>query len=174
MRGGASVSSVDLGPDASVLITGVIVVDPAAGTTSDPRDILIEEGRIARVASAGMLDIRDDIPRLDGTWRFATPGLIDVHAHVGDGGVGPQSDATRARALRQFLRHGVTTIFVPGGTGAGDADFPVLRERCRARIQRARVAEWRPGLLSSADGWADAGYRAFVIFMTVIRDAPET
>lgn len=121
-------------PGGRLLITGVAIVDPEAGSTSEPRDILIVAGRIAAIAPAGTLTAPEDVRRLDGTGRFAMAGLIDVHAHVGEGGIAPGSDATRARALRQFLRYGVTTIFVPGATGAGDADFPALRERCRSAI----------------------------------------
>ena len=117
---------------ASLLITGVAIVDPVANSTSQPQDILLAEGRIAAVAPAGTLDAPAGTPRLDGTGRFAMAGLIDVHAHVGEGGLVPGDEATRARALRQFLRYGVTTIFVPGATGGGDADLPGLRARCRA------------------------------------------
>jgi imidazolonepropionase-like amidohydrolase len=56
--------------------------------------------------------------------------LIDVHAHIGDGGIARGTEASRARALGQFLRYGVTTIFVPGGGGANDQDFATLRRAC--------------------------------------------
>lgn len=118
----------------SLIITGVSIVDPESGSTSAPRDILIEAGRIAAIAPAGELTAPAGTPHLDGAGRFAMAGLIDVHAHVGEGGIAPGDDATRARALRQFLRYGVTTIFVPGATGAGDADLPALRERCRSVV----------------------------------------
>jgi imidazolonepropionase-like amidohydrolase len=118
---------------ATLLIERVSVVDTENGSVSAPRDILIRSGRIAAVAPASTLSVPRDTRRLDGSGRFAMPGLIDVHAHVGEGGIAPQDDATRERALRQFLRYGVTSIFVPGATGAGDADFPALKERCRSR-----------------------------------------
>ncbi len=117
----------------TLLIAGIAIVDTARGTTSVPQDILVEDGRIATIAPAGALSVPTGTTRIDGTGRFAMPGLIDVHAHVGDGGIGPQDDTTRARALRQFLRYGVTTIFVPGASGASDSEFPTLRQRCRSR-----------------------------------------
>lgn len=129
-------------PDALV-IAGVLIVDPANDATSSPHDILIQEGRVVAIVPAGRLRGAAGIPRFDGAGRFAMAGLIDVHAHVGEGGIAPGDDATRARALRQFLRYGVTTIFVPGATGAGDADFPALRERCRAVVASC------PGLYGS-------------------------
>lgn len=116
----------------SMIITGVSIVDAEAGSVSEPRDILIDAGRIVAVVPAGTVTAPMGTPHLDGSGRFAMAGLIDVHAHVGEGGIAPADDSTRDRALRQFLRYGVTTVFVPGATGANDADFAVLRQRCRA------------------------------------------
>ena len=117
-------------PGASLFITGVAIIDPGSGSTSAPSDILIEAGRITAVAPTGQLAPPAGIERLDGKGRFAMPGLIDVHAHLGEGGVGPADEATRRRALKQFLRYGVTTIFVPGASGANEADFQALRQDC--------------------------------------------
>jgi imidazolonepropionase-like amidohydrolase len=119
-------------PGGALLITGVAVIDPANGTVTPAQDIFIKDGRIAAVASTGAVPVPSGTPTLDGVGRFAVPGLIDVHAHIGEGGALPNTDASRERALRQFLRYGVTTIFVPGATGAGDADWQGLRARCRS------------------------------------------
>jgi imidazolonepropionase-like amidohydrolase len=127
----------------ALVIAGVSIIDVENNAASSPHDILIQDGRIVAIVPAGRLRGAEGIRRLDATGRFALAGLIDVHAHVGEGGIAPGDDATRARALRQFLRYGVTTIFVPGATGAGDADFPALRERCRA------VPAGCPGLYGS-------------------------
>jgi imidazolonepropionase-like amidohydrolase len=116
----------------AILITGVSIIDAVRGTSSAPQDVLVDGDRFATIAPPGSITPPSGATRIDGTGRFAIPGLIDVHAHVGEGGVGPADDATRARALRQFLRYGVTTIFVPGAAGAGDAAFPELRQRCRS------------------------------------------
>ena len=115
----------------SLLVTGVFIVDPQQGSTSAPQDILIEAGRIAMIAPAGTLTTPAGASRLDGAGRFAMAGLIDVHAHLGEGGVLPGDETTRARALQQFLRYGVTSLFIPGATGANDAEFSALREHCR-------------------------------------------
>ncbi len=116
----------------SLLVTNIRLIDLEDGQVGAPQDLLIEAGRIAIIAPAGAISVAADVPQLDGAGHYALPGLIDVHAHVGEGGIGPQDDASRARALNQFLRYGVTSIFVPGATGAGDADFPRLRSRCRS------------------------------------------
>lgn len=118
--------------DLQMLIRSVSVLDTETGTVSAPQDILIADGRIAFVGLAGATSVPAGTPEIDGTGLFAMPGLIDAHAHVGEGGIAPQNDETRKRALGQFLRYGVTSIFVPGATGAGDADFPTLRANCAA------------------------------------------
>lgn len=118
--------------DGALALTGVSIIDLESGSASPPQDIFIRDGRIAFMGPAGAVAVPRGMPRLDGTGRFALAGLIDVHAHVGEGGTGASDAPSRARALRQFLRYGVTTIFVPGGTGAADAEFPTLRDRCRA------------------------------------------
>lgn len=126
---------------ADLVVRNVRLVDPVSGQVSGPSDIVVEKGLIARMGASGRVALPDGARRIDGKGGYAMPGLIDVHAHVGNGGAGRQDDAARTRSLQQFLRYGVTTIFVPGATGAGDAEFPALRERCR-------VAEC-PGLYGS-------------------------
>ncbi len=131
--GSVLASSLPKAPEATLLITNVSVIDTEDGQVSGPTDILVEDGRITALAPSGALSVPAGTPHLDGSGRFALPGLIDVHAHVGLGGATPEGDEERVRALGQFLRYGVTTIFVPGATGAGDSEFPALRQRCSAR-----------------------------------------
>ncbi|PQZ77420.1 MULTISPECIES: amidohydrolase family protein [unclassified Brevundimonas] len=115
----------------ALFIAGAALIDPAAGSTSSPQDILILAGRIAAITPAGAARPPEGATRIDASGRFAMAGLIDVHAHLGEGGVLPSDETTRARALRQFLRYGVTSLFIPGATGANDAEFSPLREHCR-------------------------------------------
>lgn len=129
---GAQTTSSPAVSEGALIITGVSVVDPAAGSASAPQDIVIQAGRIVTVAPAGTLSPPAGAAHIDGAGRFAMAGLIDVHAHLGEGGLGLGDDAGRTRALGQFLRYGVTSIFAPGGAGANDADFTALRERCRS------------------------------------------
>lgn len=118
---------------ADILITSVSIVRVEDGTASPPMDILVADGRIAKVAEAGTLAAPRDVPVVDGSGSYALPGLIDVHAHIGDGGAGSQTDADRDRAMARFPRYGVTTIFVAGGSGANDDQMIEWRRRCAAR-----------------------------------------
>jgi imidazolonepropionase-like amidohydrolase len=58
------------------------------------------------------------------------PGFVDVHAHIGDGGLAKNSEDERLQALYQFARYGVTSIFVPGGGGGNDEQLGEWRLRC--------------------------------------------
>lgn len=115
-----------------LFIAGASLIDPAAGSASPPQDILILEGRIAAITPSGAGRPPEGATRIDASGRFAMAGLIDVHAHLGEGGALQGDETTRARALQQFLRYGVTSLFIPGATGASDAEYSALRERCRA------------------------------------------
>jgi len=69
------------------------------GDLDTPVDILVENGRIVRVAPTGELAHADDTREVDATGRFAIPGLIDLHQHT-------PNDARLVGALY----HGVTAI----------------------------------------------------------------
>ncbi len=135
----------------SLLIAGVSIVEPHRDAVSAPRDILIAAGRIVEVADAGAIPQVRAARLLPAAGLFALPGLIDVHAHIGDGGIGSQSEIDRERALDQFVRYGVTTIFVPGGGGGNDDDLARWRERCDAGELRC-PALFGSGALITAPG----------------------
>jgi imidazolonepropionase-like amidohydrolase/Tol biopolymer transport system component len=78
--------------------------EPGAGAAAradvPPRDVLIANGRILRIAPAGTL--RPPFARvLDAEGRWALPGLIDAHTHFLEGGLA---------VPRAALFHGVTTV----------------------------------------------------------------
>jgi Tol biopolymer transport system component len=82
----------------SVLIRNARVLDDKAGTFTPPRDLLLADGRIERIAPAGGI-IAGHARELDATGCFLIPGLMDLHAHeyVPD-------------LLPGFLYFGVTTL----------------------------------------------------------------
>ncbi|OFW10006.1 MAG: hypothetical protein A3H96_03370 [Acidobacteria bacterium RIFCSPLOWO2_02_FULL_67_36] len=81
-----------------VLIRGARVIDGRGSPLSEPRDVLVRNGRIARVAPSGSIDA-SGIRVLDGAGEYLVPGLIDLHAHIWD-------DAS----LLSWLHNGVTTV----------------------------------------------------------------
>jgi dihydroorotase len=68
----------------SLLIAGGLVVDPAQNLES-PRDLLIEDGKIAAVEAPGSISV--DGRRVIVAKNLAvTPGLIDMHVHLREPG----------------------------------------------------------------------------------------
>jgi Tol biopolymer transport system component len=95
----------------SLLVHNVRIIDGTGTPASAPRDILVRDGRIARIAAAGTLRAPAGASVLDGEGRVAIPGLIDLHAHH-----------QTAAALRGQLYFGVTTMRRLGGAYQGWAE----------------------------------------------------
>ena len=83
---------------APLLIRGARVIDGRGSPLTEPRDILVEGGRIARVASLGTIQTTG-VRIIDATDKYLIPGLIDLHAHIWDD-----------LSLLSWLHNGVTTI----------------------------------------------------------------
>ena len=63
-------------PDTKFIITGGTVID---GTGGEPiaAAVVVEDGRIREI---GMIEA-EDMPRLDASGMYVTPGFIDIHSH---------------------------------------------------------------------------------------------
>ncbi len=81
-----------------VLIQGATVLT-GTGTRLDNADVLMRDGKI--VAVGANLDVPADALRVDGRGRWVTPGVIDVHSHLGvyaSPGVKAHQDGNEATA----------------------------------------------------------------------------
>jgi imidazolonepropionase-like amidohydrolase len=79
-----------------VLITGATVLT-GTGTRLDGADVLMRDGKIVAVGAG--LQAPADAIRVDGRGKWVTPGLIDVHSHLGvypSPGVSAHSDGNEA------------------------------------------------------------------------------
>ena len=79
-----------------VLIRGATVLT-GTGTRLDGADVLMRDGKI--VAVGADLDAPADALRVDGRGKWVTPGLIDVHSHLGvypSPGMSAHSDGNEA------------------------------------------------------------------------------
>lgn len=79
------------------LITNVTILT-AAGPAIHGGSVLLSNGKIAAVGS-GQVDAPADAVRIDGTGKYLTPGIIDVHSHLGvypAPGVDANSDGNEA------------------------------------------------------------------------------
>ena len=98
----------------TLVVRGGRVVDGTGTPPSAPRDILVRQGRIARMAPSGELRVPANARVLDAQGRFVMPGLIDLHAHAWDD-----------LQLPGYLANGVTAI---RDTGAAMARLIALRD----------------------------------------------
>lgn len=87
-----------------ILISGGRVIDPANGIDGT-FDVLVEDGRIARVA-AGIA--ADGARVIDATGLVVAPGFVDLHAHLREPGLEYKEDI--ASGTRAAARGGFTTV----------------------------------------------------------------
>lgn len=82
-----------------VAFVGVNVVSVDPDELRSDQTVLVQDGRIVRIAPAAEGTLPGDVQRIDGRGRFLAPGLADMHAH-------PFS----AQDLAVYLAAGVTSI----------------------------------------------------------------
>jgi Tol biopolymer transport system component len=66
---------------APTLIRNVRIIDGTGAPITRPRDVLIERGRIKRIAASGSLS-KTGMHVIDAGGRTVIPGLVDLHAHT--------------------------------------------------------------------------------------------
>ena len=96
-----------------VVITGGRVIDPGRGVDA-LLDVAIQDGKIAKVATT--IDPSEATRSIDARDRIVVPGLIDIHAHIFEHGVGNGLDPDLAG-----IHSGVTTLV--DGWSAGSANY---------------------------------------------------
>ena len=126
-------------PRYDLLLKGGHVIDPA-NHIDDVRDVAVLQGKIAAVEKNIPADQAGKV--VDVSRLYVTPGLIDIHFHVGHGGAPLNWFAPDARAHLMplgipadlALQSGVTTVVDAGTSGAET----FLQEKEEA-IDHARV-----------------------------------
>ena len=96
----------------AVAITNVHVVPMNENRVLRNHVVVVGEGRIVSVGPAATTAIPADATRIDGQGGYLIPGLIDLHAHLGDEQAGSPH-------YTGFAEHGVTTILLAGDGEAG-------------------------------------------------------
>ena len=89
----------------ALLIRGGHVVDPSQGLDG-LQDVLIEDGKVARVA--GSIKRRKGVEVLDAEGQVVTPGLIDIHVHLRE--PGQEYKETVATGTRAAAAGGFTAV----------------------------------------------------------------
>jgi imidazolonepropionase-like amidohydrolase len=130
----------------SWLLTGARVLAPEGDRWLDGQAVLVEDGRITRIAPLEPRVTAAGLPRLDLTGLHLIPGLIDLHTHLTlhpydetpwDDQVLRESLELRTIratvAARRTLEAGFTTLRDLGTEGAGFADV-ALRDAIAAGL----------------------------------------
>ncbi|HXC49839.1 MAG TPA: amidohydrolase family protein [Candidatus Limnocylindrales bacterium] len=99
-------------PPASLVIRHVRIFDaPRASLAAGPVDVLVEGGRIARIAETGIET--GQAREIDGSGGVLLPGLVDVHTHTASSSNPPGATGLLPDVegnLAAFLYAGVTTV----------------------------------------------------------------
>jgi imidazolonepropionase-like amidohydrolase len=103
-------------PPSAILISNVSVLDVDRGIAIPGQDVFIEGASIVAVAATGSRPPPPNATVIDGDGATVMPGLIDMHAHLGNGSapswLGRLPDP-KANMLA-YLYCGVTTVLEPG------------------------------------------------------------
>lgn len=126
-------------PHYDLLLKGGHVIDPA-NHIDEVRDVAVSQGKIAAVEKNIPADEAGKV--VDVSKLYVTPGLIDIHYHIGHGGAPLNwfTPEARAHALPlgipadMALQSGVTTI-----VDAGTAGAETFLEEKEEVIDRAKV-----------------------------------
>ena len=155
-----------------MVIAGGLVADPATGH-ADRLDLLVGDGRIARIGPPGTLDASGAaVARHDASDRLILPGLVNAHTH---GHANLMKGVADRWTLEASLTHGPwlggardpETIYLSTLVGALD----MLSKGCTACFDL--VYEFpiptRAGMAAVAQAYADAGIRAVLAPMIADR-----
>src|SRR5688500_1112211 len=98
----------------SVAFVGVNVIPMDRERVLTNQTVVVRNGLIADIGSAGKVKVPKDAVRVDGRGKYLIPGLVDMHTHLLSDGEFPDSIAEDE--LRVMVAHGVTTARFMIGT----------------------------------------------------------
>ncbi len=116
----------------SLVITGGHFIEPASGVSA-PRDILVEDGKVAAIGEG----LRGS-ERLDASGCVVCPGLVDIHVHFREPGF--EAKETVATGSQAAARGGFTSVVTMPNTNpaidhAGMVEFVARQAREGAPIR---------------------------------------
>jgi imidazolonepropionase-like amidohydrolase len=97
-------------PSRATLIRNATIMT-AAGPTLQNASILLRDGKIVSVGTS--VEAPADVVVIDGTGKYVTPGIIDVHSHLGlyaapgGGGLDDGNEATNPNTANVWAEHSV-------------------------------------------------------------------
>lgn len=148
----------------ALCIENISIVDPVNGLTEN-QTIIIQAGKISKIADSGELNLAADNNIIDGSGKFVIPGLWDTHVHFA------YIEKLAPKMLDFFIAYGVTSVRDIGGRISFVKD---LKERSQAnptQLPRIMIAGplldgipnvydgsgvWRPPLSVGLEGVEEA------------------
>jgi len=139
-----------------LLVRNIRILDGSGAVADGVSDVLVSNSRIQRIAPAGRLKLPDGARQIDGEGRFALPGLIDAHAHLGISWLPSRvykgelairdlgEEAERNLALRERVESGDLLgprIFMSGGLIIASEDADGFRSKRPVDLQNAEAVE---------------------------------
>lgn len=94
------------GVQVPVLFRNATVVTMSGAGLLEAHDVLVTDGRIARIAPTGRIPAAEGVAVVEARGHFLMPGLAEMHAHV----PAPPDRQYAEDVLLLFVAHGVTTI----------------------------------------------------------------
>lgn len=130
-----------------LIIRNVRVIDGTGVAASRSSDVLVSEGRIARISPRGREPTPAGARELDGGGRTLIPGLINMHVHLAASGLN----------LLPYLYHGVTAV---REMGADPSWTLSLRERVDAgEVLGPRIFATGGRIVAEKQGLVGPGWR---------------
>ena len=133
------------GPYTQLIIRGVTVINGTGAPPQGPMDIVIENNRIVRIASAGSPGLAPDPARrvklkeggveINCEGMYAMPGFIDMHGHIGGSGQGTPAEYV----FKLWMAHGITTIRDPSCGNGLDWVLDQKRKSAAGLITAPRI-----------------------------------
>lgn len=123
-------------------IIGAVLIDGSGGPPITDSVVVVSGSRIRAAGARANVPIPAEADKINGSGKFLTPGLIDLHVHLGTRG-GPAfqaADYTRERIeknLNAYLYFGVTTVRSIGTDR--DAGFAVRKAERDGALSSARL-----------------------------------
>jgi Tol biopolymer transport system component/imidazolonepropionase-like amidohydrolase len=98
-------------PRGTLALVGATVISMNGDEVIENATVVVDRNRITAVGSAATVNVPAGARRVDVSGRYIIPGLVDVHAHIGNGtnGIYPQSNW----GYLANLAFGVTTMHDP-------------------------------------------------------------
>lgn len=108
----------------AILISNINIIDVETGNIDQGLHLLMDQGKIIRISKTIPAE-NGYYMTIDGTGKYAIPGLSEMHAHIPPPSAG---DRRIAETLFLYLSNGITTI----RGMLGDPSHLVLREKAKA------------------------------------------